>query len=188
MIERLAVDEWPRFRAVRLAALLDTPDAFGSTHDREVAFGPGEWQARLSRPRTATLLAVVGGRDIGTMVVTPSVDDPEVAAIYGVWVAPEGRRRGIGDAMMSEALAAAREFGFPRVALGVGDHNAVAQALYARHGFTRTGDTSTLPPPREHVTEHELARDLDQTGSIGPVGSSGPVESGPGGGGASPGE
>ncbi len=58
------------------------------------------------------------------------------------------------------AVDLARERGFRRVLLEVGDHNLWAQHLYARHGFTPTGRTSTMPPPKQHVTEHELARDL----------------------------
>ncbi len=160
MIERLQAADWARYRDIRLASLLDTPDAFGSTHAREQAFTPDEWRARLERPGFVTLVATVDGADVGTMLVSPSFGDPEVAGIYGVWVAPAGRGRGIGDALLSAALDVAREEGFTRIVLDVGDHNTPAQRLYARHGFTPTGRTSTLDPPRTHVTEHELARDL----------------------------
>ena len=43
----------------------------------------------------------------------------------------------------------------------VGDDGEARPAgLCARHGFTRTGRTGSLPAPRTDVTEHELGRDL----------------------------
>jgi ribosomal protein S18 acetylase RimI-like enzyme len=66
----------------------------------------------------------------------------------------------VGDALLRAAVAHARDLGARRLLLDVGDHNAHAIALYARHGFEPTGRTGTLPPPREHVLEHERAREL----------------------------
>ena len=108
LIERLPAGDWERYRDIRLASLLDTPDAFGSTHAGEATLTPADWQARLARPDVATLVAVVDGQDLGTMVVAPSFGDPDVAGIYGVWVAPAGRGRGIGDALLAAAVEAAR--------------------------------------------------------------------------------
>ncbi len=93
-------------------------------------------------------------------MVAPAFGAPEDAGIYGVWVAPSARGRGVGDALLATAIEHARAAGHPRAVLDVGDHNTAAQALYARHGFRPTGRTGSLPEPRTHVTEHELARDL----------------------------
>ncbi len=93
--------------------------------------------------------------------MAPSFHGPaSEAAIYAVWVAPSARGRGVGDALLRSAINHARQSGYTRVVLDVSDVNESAQALYARHGFTRTGRTGTLPAPRTHVTEHELALDL----------------------------
>ena len=32
---------------------------------------------------------------------------------------------------------------------------APAIALYTRNGFERNGEVSTLPPPREHISDHQ---------------------------------
>jgi ribosomal protein S18 acetylase RimI-like enzyme len=152
-------DDWRAVRDLRLAALLDAPDAFCSTHAEEAGDDGAAWRARASRPNVTILVARLGGTPVGTAMVTPW-DEPGSVGLAGVWVAPAGRGHGVGDALLRRACQVAASSGARRVVLEVGDHNGPAQALYARHGFTPTGRTSTFPPPREHVTEHQLARDL----------------------------
>jgi len=54
----------------------------------------------------------------------------------------------------------ARGEGRSRIVLDVADGNAAAVRLYESRGFARTGVTGTLPPPREHVLEHQRALEL----------------------------
>lgn len=160
-------DEWQLVRQLRLSALADTPDAFGSTLEKESEQPEAWWRGRLEpdAPGTTLVASLVDAegvpRPAGLVVVAPSFHGPpSEAGIYAVWVAPSARGRGVGDALIHSAVNHARQSGFHRVVLDVGDFNEVAQAAYARHGFTRTGRTGSLPAPRTHVTEHELALDL----------------------------
>jgi ribosomal protein S18 acetylase RimI-like enzyme len=156
-VRRAGVEDWRRVKALRLAALGDAPDAFGTTHAEDAARPDEGWQDRL-RSGAVTLVAVADGRDAGLCVVSRSHDDPAVAGLYSMWVAPWARGRGVGDALIEAALRAARERGWSRIVLEVGDNNLPAIALYERWGFAPTGRTGTLPPPRQHVTEHERGR------------------------------
>lgn len=133
-VVRASVDDWAQVRDLRLAALADTPDAFGSTLEREQDQPESFWRGRLQAADAVTLVAWVDGRPAGLITVAPAFDDPDAGGIYSVWVAPFAR----------------------------GDHNTAAQRLYARPAFGPTGRTGTLPPPREHVSEHELARAVEQ--------------------------
>jgi ribosomal protein S18 acetylase RimI-like enzyme len=159
--------DWQAVRQLRLSALADTPDAFGATLEEESARPESWWRGRLEpdAPGTTLLASLVDPegvpRPAGLVVVAPSFHGPaSEAGIYAVGVAPSARGRGVGDALLHSAVNHARQSGYARVVLDVGDFNEVAQVLYARHGFTRTGRTGTLPAPRTHVTEHELALDL----------------------------
>jgi ribosomal protein S18 acetylase RimI-like enzyme len=167
-VVRIGPDAWGRVRATRLAALQDTPDAFGMTLDRELAKDEDDWRAWIGHPDRVFLLAELTTEEraeppstaAGITVVAPAYEDPDAAGIYAVWVAPWARGYGVGDALMQAALQAAREIGHRRAVLDVGDDNHAAQRLYLRNGFVPTGATGSLPPPRTHVTEHELAVDL----------------------------
>jgi ribosomal protein S18 acetylase RimI-like enzyme len=159
-----APDDWERVRALRLAALADSPDAFGSSLEEERTRAEDAWRAPLRRPRTTTLVAVLelahgGERDAGLAVVAPWRDRPGEAGLFAVWVAPWARGRGVGEALVSTAIReAARDY--RRIVLDVGDDNVAAIRLYERLGFEPTGMTSCFLPPREHITQHECARDL----------------------------
>lgn len=157
-------DDWQRVRDLRLAALADAPDAFWSTVEEERDRPEQEWRAWIERERTALLIATardgVRARDAGIVVVGPHHEDGTAAGLYAVWVAPWARGRGVGGALMRAAVARAEQMGFPRILLDVGDHNAPAIALYERFGFEPTGRTSLFPEPRQHITEHERAREL----------------------------
>jgi glycerophosphoryl diester phosphodiesterase len=158
-IVRAAVDDWARVRAIRLAALADAPDAFSATLDEERARPPSFWQQRLGASDALTLIATRGDEDHGTAVLSvPEGSDD--AWLYAVWVAPFARGLGVGDALLEEATSRARGKRRARLCLDVGDRNAHARALYARHGFRPTGRRFTLAPPREHIHEHELALPL----------------------------
>lgn len=155
LIERAQVLDWQRTRDIRLRALADTPDAFSATLERESKFTDDEWRDRLAGADAATFLASADGCDIG--IVVAAAKDNGAAGLFAMWVAPEGRGKGAGDKLIVAAVNWARERDFARIELEVGDFNEAAIRLYARHGFEPTGETLTLPPPREHVTEHARA-------------------------------
>ena len=48
-VRRVGADGWQVMRDVRLAALLDAPEAFGSSYQREAGFGREDWRGRMSR-------------------------------------------------------------------------------------------------------------------------------------------
>lgn len=152
--------DWEHVRAVRLRALADAPDAFWVTLAEEESLTEEQWRERLAATTAATFLAVGDDAGVGLVVVFPSEWAPGDAGIAAMWVAPEARGTGTADGLLSAAVDWARTTGYPRARLWVNDANQAAGRLYARHGFTPTGVTGTFPPPREHLTEHELALEL----------------------------
>lgn len=152
-IERLAADEGLRLRTIRLRALADAPDAFGTTYDEAAGQPLDSWTAQLQE--IATFLAVVDGEDVG--LVRGACDDlqPDAAWLISMWVSPEVRGQGVGEALIDAVVEWARVSGARRVLLAVGDHNQPAIALYARKGFEPNGTIGSLPTPRNHIREHQ---------------------------------
>ena len=152
-IYRLGPDDWQRARAVRLRALEDEPDAFGSTVERELEFSDAKWKARLEPAEVATFVATSEeSEDIGLVTSAPY---DGCAGLFSMWVAASVRGVGVGAGLVGAVVAWAKGQGHERVLLDVGDHNGAAIALYRKMGFRRTGVTGTLPPPRQHITEHQ---------------------------------
>lgn len=161
--------DWERVRAVRLAALADSPDAFATTLEQDREQPGSTWRGRLERPGVTHLLARAEHpdgdvRDAGLTVIAPTGERPEEAGVYAVWVAPWARGLGVGRALLEAAIRRATGT-YRRLVLEVGDHNDGAIRLYEAIGFVPTGRTTTLPPPRTHITEHERARELPPRGS-----------------------
>ena len=67
---------------------------------------------------------------------------------------------GVGSSLIEAVAAWARAEGFQRLLLDVADGNASAMALYTQAGFVATGVVGTLPPPRAHIREIQMALTL----------------------------
>lgn len=156
MIERLAADAWERFRAVRLRALAEAPDAFGRTLAEEEALAMVDWRARLESDRSATFVASTRSGDVGLVVGAGWDGIPSAAGLFAMWVAPEARGAGIGGLLVDAVIDWARGRGCERLLLEVADANQPAIALYRSRGFQPNGERGSLPPPREHLSEHQL--------------------------------
>ncbi len=158
-VERFTEKDWQRARDIRLRALADAPDAFARTFAEEASFAEIHWRERLSSG-SATFVAVDDNADVGLATGAARPGSPEVAGLFGMWVAPDRRRNGIATELIQTVVDWARTNGFAEIALHVADKNRSAIRLYGQMGFVPTGNTSALPPPREHITEHELSRAL----------------------------
>lgn len=152
-IQRLTVEEGARFRTIRLRALRDAPNAFATTTEESAGRPLEIWSKQLSGP--ATFVAVVGDSDVGLVRGAPDQRAKDTAWLISMWVAPEARGKGVGEALIDTLAEWARPKGFVRLLLDVGDDNAPAIALYTRKGFEPSGEVSTLPPPRENIREHQ---------------------------------
>ena len=161
-IRRVDEGSWRTYRDVRLAMLLDTPRAFGSTYAREAAFSERVWLDRV-RGEGRTWLAGRGSLPLGSVTVFRLDEQaPEEACLVAMWVAGHARGHGVGQALVKRALADARERGLRRVTLHVADENAAARRLYERMGFRPTGRTSTLAHDPD-IAEIEMAHELAST-------------------------
>jgi ribosomal protein S18 acetylase RimI-like enzyme/ketosteroid isomerase-like protein len=135
-----------RFRALRLAALRESPEAFGSTYEEDLLLTDDVVAARLEEattaPRRVGLGAVDGDRLVGFVgcVQEAKLKSRHKAFVWGMYVEPAVRGRGVGRALLRELVArVGRWDGVSRVTLSVVERAGPARALYRSVGFTRFG-------------------------------------------------
>ena len=149
-IRRLDGHEWRAYRDLRLRALADSPDAFGSTLERERDRPDAEWAARVSSGASSELdLPLVVEEEAqfiglawGRIVASAS----DTAHVFQMWVAPECRGQGHGAELLATIIGWARETNAQRVVLGVKCGDTPAQRLYAQAGFKALGDPEPVRP------------------------------------------
>lgn len=135
-----------RYWALRLRALREEPEAFGSSYaevaDRPLAEVAARLRPRLEPPESCTLGALENDQLLGTVTCTRESRQKVAhkASITGMYVAPEARGRGIGRALLKAAIARARGWdGVEQVILAVVTTNATALGLYTALGFISFG-------------------------------------------------
>jgi len=154
-ITRADEADWSAYKQIRLRALLETPEAYGSSHERELGLSEDEWRARAASGR------LILARDEHGVVGTAAglLGEDGHLDLVGMFVAAEVRGRGCAELLLDAVVAVAREAGATRLVLTVTDGNVAAARCYARYGFTETG--RRWPMERDPgLTEVELAYPL----------------------------
>jgi ribosomal protein S18 acetylase RimI-like enzyme len=137
IVRRMLTEDWQNARCVRLAALADSPDAYGRSLDEEVALPDTEWQRRaIANAAGVTSCGFLAFKDdvpCGLVVgILPHSHDAE---LHGLWVAQNIRRHGTGRMLVQAVCDWARERGAKQITLKVIASNHSAIALYRATGF-----------------------------------------------------
>ena len=157
LVRATALDDWRAMRDIRLQALRDAPDAFGSTHAREVAFAPAEWHRRATRD--GSFFAFIPGLTEPAGLAGGYEEEPGVTELVSMFVRPQARGHGVGEALIDAVAAWAKDQGATSVHLWVTDTNKPAIRLYERCGFTVTPERQPLPSNRA-IGEVAMTRPL----------------------------
>ena len=132
-VRRIGPDDWRAWRDVRLAALADAPYAFPGELPAAQQRDEAGWREQLDTESGVWLLASVGDELVGQAGAWLPLGPPPT--LVSLWVRPTHRGKGVGDALVAEILAWAREERYTEVQLWVLETNEPAQRLYRRHGF-----------------------------------------------------
>ena len=142
-IRQTTPSDAPALRALRLRALADKPEAFGSDVSEDEAKPESVWVERCTPTEKSALFVAVdeGGALVGMtgIVCDGRVKTGHLGNIWGVFVAPEARGQKVGKRLIEAALAWGRERGLRRVSLTVETGNAPAIAVYLKAGFAVYG-------------------------------------------------
>jgi ribosomal protein S18 acetylase RimI-like enzyme len=153
----VTADDWERWRSVRLAALAEAPDAFGSTLADWADAPEHRWRARLSIPGALDLLACDGSAAVGMASGVPG-DEPGTAELISMWVAPAHRGRGVATDLIRAVAQWAGDADAHSLDLSVMPDNAVARRTYERNGFVVADEPGDPLPDGRH--EVVMRRDL----------------------------
>jgi len=142
-------DAWETWRDIRLRALQDAPNAFGSTYERELAFTESDFRNRLDGHDPA-VIAFVGDEPVGMGAGLQHLEG--WLHVVAMWVNPRSRGHGVGGLVLNELVGWASEHGL-RAHLDVATGNPAARRFYERHGFVATGQTRRLRPGSNQTNE-----------------------------------
>jgi GNAT superfamily N-acetyltransferase len=146
LVRGVTADEWPVLRDIRLAALQDTPSAFGTTYAEAAALTEEHWRERAARGSMffAHLPEVSTAKPVG--LAGGYLSDPDTAHLISMWVDPRARGQRVGEALIGRVAQWAKdETNASTLCLWVTGGNESALRLYERCGFTRTGERQPLP-------------------------------------------
>ena len=163
LIRQLSAAEAEAFRALRLAALADSPEAFGGDHTEESQRPLETFTAQL------TTSAVFGAFVDGTLCGLAGLfwDDGakrrHIGNLYTVYLARQARGTGCALPLIEAVLDHARILGRTQVHLGVGAYNTPAIRLYQKAGFEIYGtEPRALFVNGRFIDEHLMVRFLDK--------------------------
>ena len=97
-IIQLPTDEWTRYRDIRLAALLESPNAFCSTFNTEAVFSEEQWKSRM--PRMWFAVGDDSPSLCGMIGLILQSNDTTSAHVVSFWVSPPCRCKGVGKALL----------------------------------------------------------------------------------------
>jgi GNAT superfamily N-acetyltransferase len=137
-IARCGPHDWEGLRTIRLEALSDTPEAYGSTYEESVRWSDSQWKNAAS-----TRLYYLAYRDRRVVgMVSGGLNDahPGTRWLYGMYVTPSERGAGTAAQLVQSIGDWATSQGVQEIYLHVGSSVPRARAFYEKVGFRVTGE------------------------------------------------
>ena len=117
------------------------------------------WLHRIAS--SAQFLAIDQDEVVGTATGFVDPEDATTALLVAMYAAPAARSHGIGERLVDAVVAQRPGHGANRVRLHVVETNPVAERLYSRCGFVRTGRDDAAAH-RPDLLEYEMELVLDR--------------------------
>jgi len=140
-IRRLTPDDAPGYRALRIRALWEFPEAFTSSYQEDEKQPMQAWEVRLDSEHSMFWGAFEGGALCGMVGLERETraKNRHKGTVVGMYVSQEYFGTGMGRALVDALLAVARQEGVELLVLTVTEGNTVATNFYEACGFRSFG-------------------------------------------------
>jgi ribosomal protein S18 acetylase RimI-like enzyme len=148
------------FQDIRLEALRDAPEAFGSTLERELSQPLSWFKGRLT---TSKMFGAFDGPEIVGMaglLLPEGQKEAHKGRLISMYVRPRARKIGVGQQLVEAVIGEARQW-VEIVQLAVVHGNEDARRLYVRLGFREYGlEKKSLKQAGRYYDEVLMAKEL----------------------------
>lgn len=154
---RIESVDWSVLRAIRLEALSDAPEAFGSTLQDARRLSARQWRHKVATTRY--FVAERGGVVVGMVSGGFNDNHPGTHWLYGMYVTPAARGGEAAKLLVESVLEWARGQGAREIYLHVASGAPRARAFYRKSGFTLIGEPFAMERD-PHVTMYTMTKKI----------------------------
>jgi len=141
-VRHAGVADAAALRAIRLEALADTPEAFGSTYAETVTWSDERWEQVAGEWNV--YLAELDGEVVGMASGGRHDEHPGSCWLFGMYLTARARGSGLAAQLVDAVAQWARAEGAADLYLSVTDQVPRARAFYEKVGFRPTGEVASL--------------------------------------------
>ena len=161
-IRKLLPGDARAYREIRLEALANNPEAFGSNFDSEAAEALAWFANRLSESEVFGAVGEFELLGVAGFYVHQGSKRAHKATLWGMYVRPRARRIAVGRRLAEAVIDAARQHA-ELIQLSVVSENHAARRLYSSLGFVEYGlEKNALKQEGRYYDEVLMALPLAQ--------------------------
>jgi RimJ/RimL family protein N-acetyltransferase len=152
-IRKFEESDWPLLKEIRLKALKSDPGVFGSNYAAESVMTDDEWISWLINPDAVSFGVFDENKIIGMTGIAIHRDDPtrKTAILWGSWLEPEYRGKGISEKMYKARIEWAKEHpACEKIVVSHRASNIASKYANQKHGFIYTHTTHKEWPDGTH--------------------------------------
>jgi ribosomal protein S18 acetylase RimI-like enzyme len=141
-IQRMILNDWEKYKKIRLEALRKNPEAFGSSYDEAIEKTDAQWKESVENPKNYIFAACDGEEWIGMMAAYQEKGSKmkHIGYVWGVYMRDTYRGQKIGKKLMQVLLDELRQNKeIEKLNLNVNTEMVAATKMYQSFGFEITG-------------------------------------------------